>query len=148
MEYPPVVVERDINRLFNQQLQYLQASGVNVETYLKALNKTAAQIREELRPRSENRVKQSLILEELGKQEKIEVSDADVDAEIESILGTTAEAQKEEARTELNASRDSIKEMLLVRKALQRLVEIAKNSYTESKDKDKEKEGKNEQPTV
>jgi len=126
LEYPPVIVEREITRLLNQQLQYIQMSGVNLQEYLKAIKKSPEEMRKDLQPRAEKRVKQSLVLGKLAEQEKIEVSDDEVRAEIETLMATTPEKQQAEARQQLESSTDNIKDMLEIRKALQKLAETAK----------------------
>ncbi len=140
VEYPPVIVERETERLLGQQLQYLQMSGMKVEDYLKAVQKTPDDMRAELKPRAEKRVLQSLVLEKVAEAEKGEVSDDEITAEIEVMVKGANEKEQAEMRKSFESSRESIKDMLLVRKAAQQLIDIAKSSYTESK----EKEGKNE----
>jgi trigger factor len=142
IEYPPVLVEREITRLINQQFQYLQMSGINIDEYIKTIKKTPEEMRADIKPRAEKRVKQSLVLEKLGENEKLEVNEEEINAEIENILKSTAENKKAEMRASIESSRASIKEMLVVRKALQKLVEIGKTDYTEIEIK--EKETKNE----
>jgi trigger factor len=136
VEYPPVMLESEIERLFNQQLQYLQMSGVNIESYLKALKKSPDDIRAEMKPRAEKRVLQSLVLEKIAEVEKTEVTDAEIDTEIETLLKSSNEKEQAEMRVSLNtpSSRESIKDMLLLRKAAQQLINIAKSSYTEIKE--------------
>jgi trigger factor len=136
VEYPPVLLEREIERLFNQQLQYLQMSGVNIESYLKALKKSPDDIRAEMKPRAEKRVLQSLVLEKIAEAEKTGVTDAEIDTEIETLVKSSNEKEQAEMRISLNtpSSRDSIKDMLLMRKAAQQLINIAKSSYTEIKE--------------
>jgi trigger factor len=145
VEYPPVMVEREIERLFNQQLQYLQMSGVNIESYMQALKKSPDDMKAELKPRAEKRVLQALVLEKIAEAEKTEVSDAEIDTEIETLVKNSDEKQQAEMRVSLNtlSNRDSIKYMVQTRKAGLQLINIAKSSYTEIK----EKEGKNEQLT-
>jgi trigger factor len=75
------------------------------------------------------RVTRSLVLGKVAEEEKIEVSDAEIDAEIESIVKGGAE-NRDELKKRLNSpqSRESISQVLLTRKTIQRLVEIAKGS--------------------
>jgi trigger factor len=141
IEYPPVIVERETERLLSQQLQYMQMSGMKIEDYMKAMKKTPDDLRAELTPRAEKRVKQSLVLEKIAKTENIEVTDAEVDTEIETMVKSSHEHEQAEMRESFNSSRDAIKDMLKVRKAAQQLIDIAKSSYTENKEEPKKKEG-------
>jgi FKBP-type peptidyl-prolyl cis-trans isomerase (trigger factor) len=65
-------------------------------------------------------------LGKLAEEEKIEVNDYDVDAEIENILKSTTE-KKDEVEKSINTpeARQSIGQSLMSRKTVQRLVEIA-----------------------
>ena len=68
-----------------------------------------------------------LKIEIVAEAEKVEVSDSEMDIEIEEMISNATE-NKEELQKYLNTpqSRESIKQMLLTRKTIQRLVEIAK----------------------
>ena len=130
VEFPPVLVEAEINRLINQQVQRWQMSGKNFEEYLKNINKTEEELREELRSPATKRVTASLVLEKIAEEEKIEVGDSDIDTEIENITADADEARKDKLKEFLNApqARESIERTLITRKTIERLVEIAKGS--------------------
>ncbi|RLC62300.1 MAG: hypothetical protein DRI01_07100, partial [Chloroflexi bacterium] len=127
VEFPPILVEMEIDRLVNEQARRLQMSGHGLEEYLNSINKTEAELREELRSQASKRITYSLVLEKVAEEEKIEVSDSEIDAEIEEMLKNATE-NKEELRKYLNTpqSKESIKQILISRKTIQRLVEIAK----------------------
>lgn len=139
IEYPPVIVERETERLLNQQMQYLQMNGMKIEDYMKVMKKTPDDLRAELKPRAEKRVKQSLVLEKIAEVEKVEATDAEVDAEIETMVKSAHEHEQAEMRQSFQSSRDAIGNMVKVRKAAQRLIDIAKSTYTEKKEEPKEK---------
>jgi len=127
VEFPPILVEMETDRLINEQARRLQMSGHGLEEYLNSINKTVGELREELKPRATQRITDSLVLEKVFEEEKIEVSDTEIDAEIEEMLKDAGES-KDELQKYLNTpqSKESIKQMLTTRKTIQRLVEIAK----------------------
>ncbi len=127
VEFPPVLVEMEIDRLLNQQAQRWQMGGRDLEQYLKSINKTGEELREELRPLATKRVTSSLVLGKIAEEEKIEVSAPEIDAEIESMAKNATE-NKDELHKFLNTppARESIRQILITRKTIQRLVEIAK----------------------
>ena len=86
VEYPPVLVEVEIDRSLERNLRFLQSTGQNVETYLKSIGKTIEQLREELKPASVKRVAESLVLGKIAEEEKTAVTPAEIDAEIEEML--------------------------------------------------------------
>jgi trigger factor len=140
VEFPPVLVEVEIDRLFNRRLQRWQAAGGGLEEYFRSINKTEEELREELRPPATRRTVWSLVLGEVAKAEEIEVSDSEIDTEIENVTKDTDEAKKDELKGLLNTpqSRESIKQTLMTRKTIQRLVAIAKGSNMSVKASQKE----------
>jgi trigger factor len=127
VEYPPVLVDREIDRLLNEEARHFAEGIAGLENYLKTLNKTMADHREELRPMASKRVVRSLVLGKLAESEKVEVADSDIDAEVEK-MARDADKQADEVRKffSLPQARESIKQFLIGRKAVERLVEIAK----------------------
>ena len=142
VEFPPILVEIETSRLIDQQLRHWRESGRSLEEYLASINRTEAELREELRPPATKRVTRSLVLDKVSQEEKIKISDPEIDAEIEDAVKSTAEGKGEELKKLLNSpqSRESIKQLLVRRKTIQRLVDIAKGSEAGSKKKQK-KEG-------
>ncbi|NIN00788.1 MAG: hypothetical protein GTO24_22725, partial [candidate division Zixibacteria bacterium] len=94
-----------------------------------------------LHPAATTRVTRSLVLGKVAETEKVEVNDKEIDNEIGTMLQNAAE-KKEELQKALNTppSRDSIRQILLTRKTVDRLVEIAQG--------EKEKKGKQKKEGV
>ncbi len=129
VEYPPILVEREIDRLLNDEARQF-TEGINgLENYLKTLNKTLDEHREELRPMASKRIVRSLVLGKISETEKIEVDDSEIDAEVEKMV-KDADKQAEEMRKffSLPQARESIKQFLVGRKTVERLVQIATGS--------------------
>jgi len=143
VEYPPFFVEEEIDSIFAEQTNRMQMNEKALEQYLKTMNKTQDELREELRPAAVKRVTSALVLSKVAEAEKIETTDADVEAEINEMLEgvpENANADKEKLREHLDTqqSRDSIRHMLVTRKAIERLKEIAQGPEPEKKTKAKE----------
>jgi len=134
LEFPPILVEQETDRLLSQRLQRLQMGEQRLEEYLKSINQTKEELREELHPLATKGVTRSLVLGKIAEEEKVEVTDSEIEAEIENITKDAAE-KKDELQKFLNRpeSRESIKHLLTTRKTKQQLVEIAKGSNTEVK---------------
>jgi len=130
VEFPPILVEIEVDRLLNQRLQRWQTGGSGLEEYLSRINKTEEEIREELRPPATKRTIWSLVLEEVTRAEKIKVSDSEIGTEIKNMTKDADEGKKDELEGFLNTpqARESIKQTLMTRKTIQQLVEIAKGS--------------------
>lgn len=140
VDFPPILVDMEVERMINQELRRWQMAARSREEYQERLNKTPVEeLRYEFESDAIQRVINSLVLGEVVKAEKIEVGDAEVDAEIERMTENAGQ-KKEEQRKSLNSpqSREQVKKLLANQKTIQRLVEIAKGS------KKKIKEGKKE----
>ncbi len=140
-EFPPFLVEVEIDRSLSRDLQFVQQSGFSLEQYLKSINKTEEELREEMRPAATRRVAQFLVLSKITEEEKVEVSASEIDNEIEEMTKTAAE-NKDELKKALNTpqARESIEQRLLTRNTIQRLTEIAQGTKeTETVQKEEEK---------
>lgn len=131
LDYPPVLVEREVDRLLQEQAGPAQ-QGRDLERYLQRVGKSEEELRAELRPPAEERVRRSLVLSQVAEAENITVGDAEVEAEVERLVAGAGE-QADEARR-LFASeqgRDALRRSLLTRKTLERLVDIASTGEAE-----------------
>ena len=135
IEYPPVLVKMEINRILNEQNRRMQMSGGGMDDYLKSINKTEEQLREELRPMSIKNVNASLVLGRITEAEKVEVTEEDINASIDGMTGNTAEDKREDLRKLLDnpQTRQSLTQSLMSRKTVDRLVEIAKSTVKSKK---------------
>ena len=135
IEFPPVLVETEVNRLINQRFP---GGREQMDTYLKRINKTPEAYHEGLHHFAANQLKQSLVLGKIAEEEKIEVSDPAIDAEIENAVATIEANQQLEARTAFNnpKNRDIIKNKMLTTQTLLRLVEIVKANTAAATDKE------------
>ncbi len=126
-EFPPVLVEMEVDRLFTQQVRWLQTSGEGLEEYLSRINKTEEELREELRPLATKRVTRSLVLGKIAEEEKVEIADAEINAELENIAQSAGgDEDKVQELLKSPQTRSSVEQLLTTRKAIQRLAEIAK----------------------
>ena len=132
VNFPPVLVEMEIDRILNERARQLRMSGRGLEEYLQSIKKTGKELHEELRPVATRNVTDSLVLGKVAETEKIEVNDSEVDAEIEGMTRGAVENKRDEMRKLLDTpqTRESIKQSLLTRKTIERLVAIAKSTDT------------------
>lgn len=128
VEYPPVLVDMEINRILNEQARQLQMSGRGMDEYLQSINKTAEQLGEELRPVATKNVTASLVLSKISDEEKVEVAEEDIQNSIENMVRGAGEDRIDELRKMMDTpqTRESITQSLKTRKTIERLGEIAK----------------------
>lgn len=154
VEYPPVMADREIDRLIRDQMRQWQIDEKGMDEYLKKIQRTPEQLREELLPVAERNVKQTLVLTEIGKQEKIEITQDDIKENIEEMTKDLDPERRDNVLEVLNLpqSRMNIASNIATRKVLDKLSEIARSPAT-AEDKtegteaqEEEKTGAGEQP--
>jgi len=133
VDFPPILVELEIDGFLSEQSRRLQMGGRGLEEYLRSINKTEEELREELRPVATKRVTWSLVLGKIVEEEKIEVKNSEINTEIKNMIKSVTE-DKDKLQESLNTpqGRESIRRVLITRKTVQRLVEIAKGAVAEA----------------
>jgi len=126
VEFPQVMVEREIDRLISSQESELKANKISLEDYLRSRKKSIEELREEIRPVATRQISSSLALSKLAEDEHITVSDEELDKEIETMVNNSGK-QGENMRKLFQSprTRSSLQGMLVTKKTVSRLVEIA-----------------------
>jgi trigger factor len=149
VEYPPIMEEEEIDNLIRQQMRRWQLDAKGMDEYLKSIQKTPEELREELRPVAIRGLKQSLVLTEVARQEDIKIESDDIKNEVESMTKYIPEDQKEKMLEYLMMpqSQVSIASTIATQRTINRLTEIAQSAAeTESSTESAEakEEGKEE----
>jgi trigger factor len=122
IEFPPVLIDREIERELGEQAR---ATGQTVEAYLELIKKTPGEIKEDLTPTATERVRRSLVLSKFSDEEEIEVEPEEVDAEIEKLVGSAGDhAERMRELFSQAEARASIESSLVTRKTVDRLAEL------------------------
>lgn len=87
IEAPEILVEEQIHQMVHEAEHNLSHSGLTMEKFLEMSKKTLAEIEAEMKPEAERRVKVGVLFGEIAKLEKIEVTEAEINAEIEKMVG-------------------------------------------------------------
>jgi trigger factor len=133
-EVPQTLIDQQTSRRLESVVRDMIGRGVDPRN--QQLNWEAA--REELKAQAEADVRSTLLLERIADEEKIEVSNEDIDAEIEAIA-LSSQQPVEQVRGVLtkDGGERSIAHRLRNRKALDLLVEtakVAKEEWSESQE--------------
>jgi trigger factor len=122
VQYPPVLVDREIDRLLRDEAR---TSGLDVDHYIEQMRRPVEEIREAMRETAQARVRRSLALTALAEAEDLKVEPADVDGEIERIVGSSGpQAEQISQLFKSPGGREAIERSLLTSKTLRRLIEI------------------------
>jgi trigger factor len=125
----------------HEQSRQFERQGASLDDYLKSIDKTEEQLHEELHPVATKRLTRSLVLGKFAETEKVEVDDKEIDNEIERMLQNAAD-NREGLQKAFNSpqSRDSLRQVLLTRKTIDRLLEIAEDKKEKKTKQKKEVE--------
>ena len=85
MDIPEAMIKTQCEDMVNEMAQRLSQSGIPMEQYLQMTGQTVDGLMAQARPEAEKRIKTSLVLEAIVKDQNIEVTDEDVAAEIEKM---------------------------------------------------------------
>jgi trigger factor len=127
IEYPPKAVEQETEVVMNQMERNLAASGMQLDTFLNMVGKTREMYKQELSPSAEDRLKKRLVLNKVAEEEGLTVEEEELEEEIERLIEAMGEqAESMRAVLETPGGKESVSQDLLISRAQQRVVEIAK----------------------
>ena len=135
MELPDAMVDTQCENMIEEFAQRIAQSGLSMEQYMQFSGLTLDALKEQVRPEAVSRIQSSLVLEAIAKAENIEVTDEDIDAEIEkmaSMYGMEADKLKGYMG---DAEKNSMKRDLEIQKAVALIMNNAKERKATTKKK-------------
>ncbi|MGF6948217.1 trigger factor [Neobacillus sp. B4I6] len=87
VEIPDVMINSEVNRMLQEFEQRLQMQGMNLELYFQFSGQDENALREQMKEEAVIRVRTNLTLEAIAKAENLEVTEEEVDAELENMAG-------------------------------------------------------------
>ncbi|HEV7454736.1 MAG TPA: trigger factor [Candidatus Saccharimonadales bacterium] len=121
---PEALVNEQIERLERDQRQNLMYRGQTWQEYLDSEGLTEETFRAKQRPVAELRVKAGLVLSEIADLEKIEVTAAELDAQMQALSARYPDAKMQAELAKPEARRD-IASRVMTEKTIARLTEYA-----------------------
>ncbi|HHV46531.1 MAG TPA: trigger factor [Tissierellia bacterium] len=85
VDIPEVMIEHQIEHEIEEFNYRLKMQGLDLEKYLQLTGSKLEDLKEQLKPIAEKRVKTELVFEAIGKAENIVATDEDIDLELEKI---------------------------------------------------------------
>jgi len=128
VEFPPVLVEQEIDRVIMERERELAARRVTLEDFLKSQKKSIDELRESLRPLASKQIAISLVVDKVAEKENIKVTPEEIEAEIKHMVESAGERGEEMAKVfQSPEPRNTIGRSLAVTKAVKLLMDIASN---------------------
>ncbi|MGP3559607.1 trigger factor [Geobacillus sp. BK01] len=121
IDIPAVMVQNETDRMLREFDQRLQMQGLNLQLYYQFSGQDEAALREQMKEDAEKRVRAALTLEAIAEAENIDVTDEEVNEELEKMAA--AYNLSVDKLKELLGSLDGVKEDVKWRKTVDFLVE-------------------------
>lgn len=140
---PEVMIEEQVDSEIRDMSQQIQQLGISFDQYLQYTGTTPEQMREQYRPVAKNRVAGDLVLQSLIDEQAFEVSEEELDAELERMAELYGAKDPEDFKKKVKEAGNEflVEEDLKKRKAIDYLMEQVK--YV---DRPEEEVAESEQP--
>lgn len=138
VDIPQCMTDARIEDLIRDFGYRLSSQGLSLEQYMQFTGATAETFKEQFKEQAESQVKTNLVLGEIAKRENIEVTDDDIETELENmakLYGMEVDKLKEFIQ---DGEKDSLKEELKIKKAVSKIVDAAKVKRASKKKEENE----------
>lgn len=122
-DLPKSMIDEDVQHQVDQYFAGMAQQGINREMYFQMTNSSEQQMRDEIQKESPKRVKTNLVLEEIGRAEKIDPNEKEIQEEIDR-LASEYGMPKEQIRATLSDA--LLKHDISIRKVVDMVVKEAK----------------------
>lgn len=135
MEIPDAMLETEQRQMVDEFAQRMQMQGLTMEQYMQFTGTNPQMLLEQAKPQALKRIQSRLVLEAVAKEENLAADDAEFEAEIKDM------AEKYQMETDKikdmlgERGRKQVLEDLAIRKAVEFLVENAKEGKAAGKSK-------------
>ena len=140
MEIPDAMIESQVQNMIQEFAQRLAQQGLSFDQYMQFSGMTMDKMKEQVRPEALTRIQSSLVLEQIAKEENFEITEDDVNAEIEKMAkayGMEADKLKEYVGDD---EKESMKRDIAIEKAVQFIMDNVKERAKAKTKKEKEAE--------
>ena len=121
-EIPACMIDEQVDKHVEQFAYQLQASGMKMEDYTKMMGGDMSAMRQSFRPMAETTVKSNVLLSQIIEEEKIEISDEELEEEYKNLA---AQYQMELEKVKSVLSAESLASDLKAKKAVALIADSA-----------------------
>ncbi|TDW11857.1 trigger factor [Staphylococcus sp. AtDRG32] len=136
IDIPQAMIDTELDRMVQEFGQRIQQQGLDLQTYFQISGQDESQLREQMKDDAEQRVKTNLTLLAIADEENIEVTDEDIDKELEK-MSSQFNISVEDIKQTLGNT-DIIKNDVRIQKVIDLLRDNAK--YVDSAKDDKKED--------
>lgn len=119
LQIPELLIQEEVNRMLSRLIDQTGRLGLTVEQYLTSIGKTSDQLRQKYRQQAEELLKLELILSAIADQEKVQVTDGEVQKMVDA-----APDEKTKKEMEAPTQRAYLRQLLRKRKVIDILTKL------------------------
>ena len=126
MEIPQAMIDTQASNMVNEFAQRMQSQGLTMEQYMQFTGSTREQMEDQMKDQAKKRIQVRLTLEAVAKAENIQISDEELDKEVEK-MAEAYKLEEEQLKKYLgDAELEQMKTDMAVQKAVDLLASEAK----------------------
>ncbi len=125
VEIPEAMVNSELDRMLQEFEQRLQMQGMTLDMYFQFSGQDEDALKEQMKEDAEKRVKTNLTLEAIANAENVEVTEEDIEKELES-MASMYNMELDQIKQALGGNTQGLKDDLKFKKAIDVLVENSK----------------------
>lgn len=140
MEIPDAMIDTQVQNMIQEFAQRMASQGLSLDQYMQFSGMTIDKLKEQVRPEAVTRIQSSLVLEQIAKDENIEITEEEIEAELKKMsemYGMDIDKLKEYMG---DSEKESIKRDLAVQKAVEVIMDNIKERAKAKTKKEKEDE--------
>ncbi len=145
MEIPDAMLETQQRQMVDEFAQRIQSQGLSMDQYMQFTGLTADKMLEQVKPQALKRIQSRLVMEAVAAAEKIEASEEEFEEEVK-VMGEAYQLEPEKVKELLGENgKKQVKEDICIKKAVDFVVENAKETKaSKTKAQKAEEEAKEE----
>lgn len=128
MEIPDAMLETQQRQMVDEFAQRIQSQGLSMDQYMQFTGLTADKMLEQVKPQALKRIQSRLVMEAVAAAEKIEASEEEFEEEVK-VMGEAYQLEPEKVKELLGENgKKQVKEDICIKKAVDFVVENAKET--------------------
>ncbi len=120
-EVPEVLVEKELDNMIKNVENQLSQNGKTIDDYLKEIKKTREELKEGWKEKAKQNVAYAIILHTISKEEGIDVTDKEIEEEVDRHFNISGKNKDEEKEENLNKMRAYIHDVIKNQKVFKAL---------------------------
>ena len=123
MEIPEPMIDLQVRQMAEDFARRIQSQGISVEQYFQFTGLTSEKMLEQMRPQALKRIQSRLVLEAVAKAESFEITEDDINAEIERMAAAYNMESDKLKEMISDSDKEAMKQDIGVQKAVDFIVE-------------------------